>query len=253
MNTAATVAVSAVTPPPSGTKRTHSAMMGTPAPYVWRPGPPLDSEVTYIGEMAIHSTLVQTLQVNADVHANTMIDTDPDEMGRLPSRQSVSAMQQTGGPTDAVDHDTDKAHAQTSSLDIPKLCFRSTATPANRDVHSGSVVHSSPHSHEDFDSRCPTSSNDHQSTQSPAEVGPVMASSRDRERASNANPHCMYWSRLQLKSRVHVPTRSAGLGAWSAPCVRPTARWPCYFASHGVVRNPRSCSTWRAGIRSMTP
>jgi hypothetical protein len=98
-------------------------MMGTPAPSVWRARQPLDSEVTYSGEMAINSTLVQSLQVNADVLANTMIDTDPDEMSRLPSRQSMSAMQQTGGPTDAVVHGTDEAHAQTSSLAILKLCF----------------------------------------------------------------------------------------------------------------------------------
>jgi hypothetical protein len=83
----------------------------------------MDSEVTYIGEMAIHSTLVQSHQVNADVLANTMIDTDPDEMGRLPSRQSMSAMQLTGGPTDAVVHDTDEPHAQTSSLAIPLNCY----------------------------------------------------------------------------------------------------------------------------------
>jgi hypothetical protein len=80
-----------------------------------------------------------------------------------------------------------------------------------------------------------------------------MTSPRDRKRDSNANPLCMCWSRLQSKSRVQVLTRSAGLGAWSDPCGRPTAWWPCYFASHDVVRNPRSCSTRRAGIRSMTP
>jgi hypothetical protein len=60
--------------------------------------------------MAIHSTLVPSLLVNANVLANAMIDTDPVEMGRLPSRGPMSAMQQTGGPTDAVIHDTDEAH-----------------------------------------------------------------------------------------------------------------------------------------------
>jgi hypothetical protein len=45
------------------------------------PEPQPDSEVMYIGDMAIYSASVQSLQVNADVIANTMISSDPDEIG----------------------------------------------------------------------------------------------------------------------------------------------------------------------------
>eukprot|EP00037_Helgoeca_nana_P024368 m.258626 g.258626 ORF g.258626 m.258626 type:complete len:106 (-) comp26624_c0_seq10:281-598(-) len=104
--------------------------------------------------MAICSTLVQSLQVNTDVLANTMIDTDPVEMGRLPRRPSVSAMQLPGGPTDAVVHDTDEAHTHKRRRWLSSRCASSdsTATPTNLDVHPGTVVHTSPHSDEDFHS-----------------------------------------------------------------------------------------------------
>jgi hypothetical protein len=76
-----------------------------------------------MGEMVIHSTLVQSLQVNADVLANTTIDTDPDEMARLPSPSVDVGNAADRWSNRRIVHDTDEAHAQTSSLAIPLNCY----------------------------------------------------------------------------------------------------------------------------------
>jgi hypothetical protein len=84
------------------------------------PGPQLDSDVD--DSMAILPRSVQ--RRNVDVLANHMLDSAPDEMGSStgPSVDVDDAMVQDGGPTDAVFHRIDEAHAPLPSTS-PEMCF----------------------------------------------------------------------------------------------------------------------------------
>jgi hypothetical protein len=133
------------------------------------PIPEVDVEVTYIGEMAIYSASVRSPQANAGVLATVVLMSDPDDLSSA-AEPSVNVDDAADdGPTDAVVRGTNKAHAQPLSPASPKVCFLSTATPTNRDVPSGSVVHSSPHSDDDSDPGY--AGDDHQPAQSPAAGG----------------------------------------------------------------------------------
>jgi hypothetical protein len=130
--------------------------------------------VTYIGEMAIHSTSVRSLPVHVDVRANVRVDSDPDDTGSS-AESTVDVDAVYGGPTsDAGFQESNEAHAQQSWSASPEMYFVPTTTPTNRDVPSGSVVHSSPHSDEDFDPGYP--GDDHQPAQSPPAGGSVESS-----------------------------------------------------------------------------
>jgi hypothetical protein len=141
------------------------------------PGPQPDSEVTYIGELAIHSASVQSLLTNADVLGNAMIDSDPDETGSA-AEPSVDFDEGTdGGPTDAVVQDTDAtAHAQPSFLAMPRLCVLSTAAPTTAMFlpAASSTRHHTP-TRGDVDPG--DFGNDHQPAQSPVAVGPASLKS----------------------------------------------------------------------------
>jgi hypothetical protein len=136
--------------------------------------------------MAIHSSSVQSFEANADVLANAMINSDFDEMGSAATPSVHVDDASDGGSTDAVVQDTDAtAHAQTSFLAMPKLCFLSTATPPDRDGPPGSIVHSSPQSDDDFDTG--DYDDDHQRVQSPAAVDSAESTSSSLRQLPTSN------------------------------------------------------------------